>query len=102
METGEACVSTWFTAGSCILLTFCGFGGETAGGEGILVGRALLPPEELLEAVTVAGAGPALAPFNALLLQLLLELSFGGCEGGVGGLGLAGTPTGSECCGWLL
>lgn len=78
------------------------FGGETAGGEGILVGWALLPPQELLEAVTAVGVEPALAPFNALLLQLLLELSFGGCEGGVGGLGFAGTPTGSECCDWLL
>lgn len=78
------------------------FGGETAGGEGILVGGALLPPQELLEAVTAVGVEPALAPFNALLLQLLLELSFGGCVGGVGGLGFAGTPTGSECCDWLL
>lgn len=66
------------------------------------MGGALLPPQELLEAVTAVGVEPALAPFNALLLQLLLELSFGGCEGGVGGLGFAGTPTGSECCDWLL
>jgi hypothetical protein len=57
--------------------------------------------------MTVVWVVTAFAPLNALLLVLLLELSFDGCEGGVGGLGAAGTPTagtptGSECCGWLL